>query len=177
MARPWGLAPGQIFTGALDHGTDRGHAHDGSRRGKPEPRITRISRMSGDWGKEAWRFFSKTRRMPSWGPASKSTTTRGPVSWSRSIRNASRSSFHYGAYPSTPQAELKLTYKGRTLKKTYQPDFCCFDQVIVEIKAVSELTDEHRAQVHNYLKATGDRLGLLVNFGAQGKLLYERIVR
>lgn len=47
----------------------------------------------------------------------------------------------------------------------------------MEIKAVSELSDEHRAQVHNYLKATGYRLGLLVNFRARGKLLYERIVR
>jgi len=79
--------------------------------------------------------------------------------------------------PFVAQAELKLSYKGRTLKKTYQPDFACFDKVIVEIKAVSELTDEHRSQVHNYLKATGYRLGLLVNFGAHGELLYERIVR
>ena len=79
--------------------------------------------------------------------------------------------------PIVPQAELKLTYKGRTLKKTYQPDFACFDKIIVEIKAVSELADEHRAQVHNYLKATGYRLGLLVNFGAHGKVEYERIVR
>lgn len=46
----------------------------------------------------------------------------------------------------------------------------------MEIKAVSELTDEHRAQVHNYLKATGHRLGLLVNFGHYPKLPYERIV-
>jgi len=79
--------------------------------------------------------------------------------------------------PFVAQAELKLSYKGRTLKKTYQPDFACFDKVIVEIKAVSELTDEHRSQVHNYLKATGYRLGLLVNFGGHGELLYERIVR
>ena len=79
--------------------------------------------------------------------------------------------------PIVPQAELKLTYKGRTLKKTYQPDFACFDKIIVEIKAVSELADEHRAQVHNYLKATGYRLGLLVNFGSHGKVEYERIVR
>ena len=70
-----------------------------------------------------------------------------------------------------------MTYKGRTLKKTYQPDFACFAKIIVEIKAVSELTDDHRAQVHNYLKATGYRLGLLVNFGAHGSLQYERIVR
>ena len=79
--------------------------------------------------------------------------------------------------PFVPQAELTLTYKGRTLKKTYQPDFVCFGKIILEIKAVSELTDDHRAQVHNYLKATGYRLGLLVNFGAKGKLEYDRIVR
>jgi GxxExxY protein len=52
-----------------------------------------------------------------------------------------------------------------------------FDKIIVEIKAVSKLTDEHRAQVHNYLKATGYRLGLLVNFGSRGELQHERIVR
>ena len=46
------------------------------------------------------------------------------------------------------------------------PTSLCFGEIIVEIKAVSELTDDHRAQVHNYLKATGYRLGLLVNFGA-----------
>lgn len=79
--------------------------------------------------------------------------------------------------PFVPQAELELSYKGRKLKKKYQPDFSCYGKIIVEIKAVSELTDEHRAQVHNYLKATGFRLGLLVNFGSVGKLQYERIVR
>ena len=79
--------------------------------------------------------------------------------------------------PFLPQEVLTLTYKGRVLKKTYQPDFVCFNKIIVELKAVSELNDEHRAQVHNYLKATGYRLGLLVNFGSKGKLEYERIVR
>jgi GxxExxY protein len=79
--------------------------------------------------------------------------------------------------PFVSHAELKLRYKEHTLKKKYEPDFMCFDQVIVEIKAVSELTDEHRSQVHNYLKATGYRLGLLVNFGAHGELVYDRIVR
>ena len=48
--------------------------------------------------------------------------------------------------------------------------------MIVEIKALKELSDEHRAQVHNYLKATGYRLGMLVNFGQHSKLQYERIV-
>jgi GxxExxY protein len=79
--------------------------------------------------------------------------------------------------PFRSKAQLSLTYKGRTLTKTYEPDFDCFGRVIVEIKAVSELADEHRAQVLNYLKGTGYRLGLLVNFGAHGKLEHERLVR
>jgi GxxExxY protein len=61
--------------------------------------------------------------------------------------------------PFRAQPELKLSYKGRTLNKTYQPGLDCYSRIIVEINAVSELTDEHRAQVHNYLKATGYRLG------------------
>lgn len=79
--------------------------------------------------------------------------------------------------PNQPHPELTLTYKGRNLAQTYVPDFICFGQIVVEIKAVSELTDEHRAQVHNYLKATGYRLGLLVNFGHYPKVEWERIVR
>jgi GxxExxY protein len=79
--------------------------------------------------------------------------------------------------PFRPKAELTLTYKDRILKRTYEPDFDCFGQIIVEIKAVSELTDDHRAQVHNYLRATSYRLGLLINFGSHGELKFERIVR
>src|SRR5438552_18497523 len=54
-----------------------------------------------------------------------------------------------------PQSELILNYKGRPLKQKYKPDFVVFDKIILEIKAVSQLADEHRAQLHNYLKATG----------------------
>jgi GxxExxY protein len=75
------------------------------------------------------------------------------------------------------QSEHKLNYKSRTLNKTYQPDLDCYGKIIVEIKAVSELSDEYRAQVHNDLKATGYRPGLLVNFGAHDRLQYERIGR
>ncbi len=78
--------------------------------------------------------------------------------------------------PFRPQAELGLMYKGRELKQKYVPDFICFDKIIVEIKAASELTDAHRAQLHNYLKATGHKLGLLINFGHFPKVEYERIV-
>lgn len=73
------------------------------------------------------------------------------------------------------QYPLKLSYKGRPLKKHYVPDFIIQKNVIVEIKAVKELTDEHRAQLHNYLKATGYKLGLLVNFGHHPKIQIERI--
>ena len=72
--------------------------------------------------------------------------------------------------PFREQPELPLSYKGRALEKTYKPDFICHEKIIVEIKAVRELADEHRAQVHNYLKATGYRLGLLVNFSHYPKL-------
>ena len=79
--------------------------------------------------------------------------------------------------PFRAQMELKLRYKNHLLKQVYEPDFICWEKVIVEIKAVSELADIHRAQLQNYLKATGHRLGLLVNFGNYPKLEWERIVR
>lgn len=79
--------------------------------------------------------------------------------------------------PFKAQSELSLCYKGRRLTQRYIPDFISFDQIIIEIKAVSQLVDQHRAQVHNYLKATGFSLGLLINFGHYPKLEYERIVR
>ncbi len=79
--------------------------------------------------------------------------------------------------PFMPQASLKLRYKERILVQTYRPDFVCYDKIIIEIKAVSDLTDSHRAQVHNYLSAASFRLGLLINFGQYPKLQYERIVK
>ena len=62
------------------------------------------------------------------------------------------------------------------MKQEYEPDFQCFGEIIVEIKAVKQLTDEHRAQVINDLKATGKQLGLLVNFGHYPKIGHERFV-
>jgi GxxExxY protein len=79
--------------------------------------------------------------------------------------------------PYQAQPPLQLHYKGRLLRQSYHPDFLCFGKVILEIKAVSKLTDEHRAQVHNYLKAVGCRVGLLVNFGHYPLVEHERIVR
>ena len=77
--------------------------------------------------------------------------------------------------PFVASPPLTLTYKGQPLRQAYQPDFVCFGLIIVELKAVRELAPEHRAQVLNYLKATGLRLGLLVNFGSSPKTRIERL--
>lgn len=78
--------------------------------------------------------------------------------------------------PFSPQSALTLYYKDRKLKQTYVPDFECYEKIIVELKAVKELCDEHRAQVFNYLRATKFQLGLLINFGHYPKIEYERII-
>ena len=78
--------------------------------------------------------------------------------------------------PFAAQQHLKLTCKGRELKQRYIPDLVCFDKIIVELKAVREINDEHKAQVFNYLKATGYKLGLLINFGHYPKVEIIRIV-
>jgi len=77
--------------------------------------------------------------------------------------------------PAIAKPALTLSYRGRTLLQTYQADFVCYGKIIVELKAVSALVDEHRAQLLNYLHATGFQLGLLVNFGHHPRLEYERI--
>jgi GxxExxY protein len=84
--------------------------------------------------------------------------------------------FGFQKLPFSSQSTLRLSYKGVELKQRYIPDFLCHEKIIVELKAVKELTDEHRAQVLNYLKASGLRLGLLVNFGHYPKLEFERII-
>jgi GxxExxY protein len=78
--------------------------------------------------------------------------------------------------PFIPQKPLALEYKGCPLSSKYEPDFICYDKIVLELKAVIELTDEHRAQVQNYLKATDLNLGLLVNFGHYPKAQVERII-
>lgn len=75
------------------------------------------------------------------------------------------------------QPTLQISYKGTLLQQAYKPDFICYGQIVVELKAVKEIRDEHRAQLHNYLKATGLRLGFLVNFGHYPKATIERIVK
>ena len=74
-----------------------------------------------------------------------------------------------------PHMELCVRYKGQPLKCSYRADFVCFGNVLVEIKALGQITGIERAQVINYLKASGFHRGLLINFGARS-LQYERLV-
>lgn len=80
------------------------------------------------------------------------------------------------ASPFEREKELKVFYEGNELKQTYRADFVCYGDIIIELKAVSELNDSHRSQVYNYLKATGFKLGILYNFGHSDGLEYERKV-
>jgi len=77
--------------------------------------------------------------------------------------------------PFIAQQPLQLAYKGETLQQTYKPDLICYGQIIVELKAVKDIAPEHKAQVINYLKATGMKLGLLVNFGTYPKASITRL--
>src|SRR4051812_32224532 len=77
--------------------------------------------------------------------------------------------------PFARQVQLVIQYKGRPLQATYRADLVCFGEIIVEIKALAQITGVERAQVINYLKATGFRRALILNFGADS-LQFERVV-
>jgi len=77
--------------------------------------------------------------------------------------------------PFEAQPAVQILYKGQPLNKTYEPDFICYGQVLVEIKALSKLSGTEEAQVINYLKATALEVGLLINFGTD-TLEYRRFV-
>jgi GxxExxY protein len=79
--------------------------------------------------------------------------------------------------PYESQKPLHIYYRGSLLTKTYVADMVCYDTVIVELKAMEYLTSREQAQLLNYLKATGLRVGLLINFGSVGKLEWQKLVK
>jgi GxxExxY protein len=83
--------------------------------------------------------------------------------------------FEKRAIPFVARAPLEIRYNGLPLKQRYIADLICFDRIILELKGVARLAAEHRAQTINYLRATGLRLGLLVNFGATPRVHVERL--
>lgn len=84
--------------------------------------------------------------------------------------------FRRQGIPFIAQPAIELEYKGTKLEQFFRPDFICFGTILIELKAVSHLINEHRSQVLNYLNATKLRLGILINFGNHRKVEYERIV-
>ena len=79
--------------------------------------------------------------------------------------------------PFSSQQELEILYDGIPLTKKFVADIICYDKIVMELKAVSKIDNHHKAQVMNYLAATGFKLGLLVNFGAFPKAEIIRVVR
>ena len=76
--------------------------------------------------------------------------------------------------PFEKEKKLNIVYKGRVLNKEYYADFVCYNKIIVELKCVSSLINAHKGQVINYLKATKNKVGLLINFGGSS-LKWERL--
>jgi GxxExxY protein len=78
--------------------------------------------------------------------------------------------------PYEREKKISIKYNDIILNKKYIADFVCFDKIIIEMKALSKLCSEHESQILNYLKATGLKVGLLINFGSQS-LEWKRFVK
>ncbi len=80
------------------------------------------------------------------------------------------------AIPFARQVPLRVRYKTQVLSKAFVADLICFGSVLIELKAISQTTKADEAQILNYLKATGLKVGLLINFGDPGRLEWHRFV-
>jgi GxxExxY protein len=78
--------------------------------------------------------------------------------------------------PFWSQQEMVIQYMGQILNKCYVADFICYDKIVVELKALEQLTGKAQAQVINYLKASDMRVGVLINFGSKGRLEWQRFI-
>ena len=84
--------------------------------------------------------------------------------------------FNSKKIPFVAEQEIQIKYKNKTLLQVYKPDFICYGKILIELKAVSKIRSIHTAQIINYMKATGLKLGLLVNFSAYPKVEIIRLV-
>lgn len=94
----------------------------------------------------------------------------------RVYQDALEYEFKERGIPYEREKEIRIMYKGKPLGEPYRADFVCYGKIIIELKALTALENVHRAQVVNYLKATGMKLGFLVNFGEEWANV-ERIIR
>jgi GxxExxY protein len=77
--------------------------------------------------------------------------------------------------PFRREVKLPVSYKGQLLVTSFCADFICFDSLVVELKALANMSGSEEAQLINYLKATRYKVGLLLNFGARS-LQHRRFV-
>ena len=99
----------------------------------------------------------------------------GPGFLEEVYQNALEEEFGLRAIPFEAKKRLHIQYKGRDCGDYYAPDFICHGKIIVEIKSVETFHERHRAQLMNYLRATGFRLGFLVNFSSYPRVTIHRI--
>ncbi|MDH3530390.1 MAG: GxxExxY protein [Acidobacteriota bacterium] len=78
--------------------------------------------------------------------------------------------------PNVPHQRMSILYRDQELESYFKPDFVCYNKIIVEIKALKNLSNLEISQTLNYLKISNFRLGILINFGSYGKLEWKRIV-
>lgn len=83
--------------------------------------------------------------------------------------------FQKQGIPFEKEKLLNIYYKEVKLNKYYSADFICYNNIVVELKAIKELSNNDQSQAINYLKATGFELAILINFGSKS-LQYKRIV-
>ena len=110
------------------------------------------------------------------GAAMEVYNTLGPGFSEAVFQEALGLEFEYRKIPAVAQPEIVINYKGRILQKTYVADFVAYQQIVIEIKALDQLTSREDAQLLNYLKATRLPLGVLINFGAIDDLEWKRMV-
>ncbi|MDR2231552.1 MAG: GxxExxY protein [Tannerella sp.] len=84
--------------------------------------------------------------------------------------------FQLRKIPYKREARIEIFYKEQLLKKYYEADFICYEHIIIELKALSDFNSEHESQILNYLKATKEKVGLLINYGKES-LEYKRMIR
>lgn len=78
--------------------------------------------------------------------------------------------------PAVSKPKLELEYKGHRLRKMYESDLICYGKITLELKACKSIDSAHIAQLHNYLKATGMRVGYVINFGSYPKASFQRVI-
>ncbi len=99
----------------------------------------------------------------------------GPGFLEQVYQEALEFEFKKAGIPYKREAHLKIKYKDIYLNKDYIADFICYDKIIVELKTVSDISEIHKCQVLNYLKATDFQLGIIGNF-AKKSLETARVV-